>query len=143
MQADNAMDTDAAAPHAAPAENGAAPAGLLPEVEAYAFLLVVTFLVDRKRYEEACARLHGSGSGADILAIELFQAHCCLYYQLGKSCEVSSTVRLITSCCGRSLMVHNAVSPIDGARRTHQSASAQGMTGASPACRQRRWPRRR
>ena len=29
--------------------------GLLSEVEAYAFLLVVTFLVDHKRYEEVCA----------------------------------------------------------------------------------------
>lgn len=45
------METDAAAQPAA-AENGAAPVGLLPEVEAYAFLLVVTFLVDRKLYAE-------------------------------------------------------------------------------------------
>ncbi|KAK9818845.1 hypothetical protein WJX81_007258 [Elliptochloris bilobata] len=44
---------DAPAPSAAAAENGTAPVGLLPEVEAYAFLLVVTFLVDRKRYAEA------------------------------------------------------------------------------------------
>ena len=65
LQADDAMDTDAAAPPAAPAENGAAPAGLLPEVEAYAFLLVVTFLVDRKRYKGVRARLGRSGCGSD------------------------------------------------------------------------------
>ncbi len=54
-QAGDGMETDAAAPPAAPVENGAGGAGavgLLPEVEAYAFLLVVTLLVDRKQYPE-------------------------------------------------------------------------------------------
>ena len=69
FQAENAMDTDAAAAPAAPAENGAAPAGLLPEVAAYAFLLVVTFLVDRKRYEEASAGLACFCSGSDVPGI--------------------------------------------------------------------------
>jgi len=55
-QAGDGMETDAAAPPAAPAENGAGAVGLLPEVEAYAFLLVVTLLVDRKQYPEVRAR---------------------------------------------------------------------------------------
>ncbi|KAK9846518.1 hypothetical protein WJX81_005784 [Elliptochloris bilobata] len=52
-KAEEDMEMDAPAPSGAAAENGTAPVGLLPEVEAYAFLLVVTFLVDRKRYAEA------------------------------------------------------------------------------------------
>ena len=31
---------------------GPAPAGILPELEAYAFLLVITYHVDRKQYSE-------------------------------------------------------------------------------------------
>lgn len=74
------MDTDAAAPPAAPAENGAAPAGLLPEVEAYAFLLVVTFLVDRKRYKEVRAQSAKLALAVALLGVasDLSQAHCCL-----------------------------------------------------------------
>ena len=43
----------------APAESAAASSavGLLPELETYAYLLVVTFLVDKKLYPEVCASL--------------------------------------------------------------------------------------
>ena len=100
------MDTDAAALPAAPAENGAAPAGLLPEVEAYAFLLVVTFLVDRKRYEEVCSPLAMIalavalfGMAADVRPI---WAHRCLYSD--KTFELASTwLALLRSTCAPNL----------------------------------------
>lgn len=47
------MDTDAVeAPTQGPGSSSAV--GLLPELEAYAYLLVVTFLVDYKLYPEVC-----------------------------------------------------------------------------------------
>lgn len=45
------MDTDG--DHkTAPAAGGATGVGLLPEIEAYAYLLVVMYLVDQKAYQE-------------------------------------------------------------------------------------------
>lgn len=53
-QAAGDMETDRH--DAAPPRTGAAsPAGLLPEVEAYAHLLVVLFLVDHKHYGQVRA----------------------------------------------------------------------------------------
>ena len=51
LQASGAMDTDG---HEEPMANGAGASavGLLPEVEAYAYLLVVLFLVDGRQYPE-------------------------------------------------------------------------------------------
>ena len=37
-----------------PAAGGATGVGLLPEVEAYAYLLTVMYLVDQKEYQEVC-----------------------------------------------------------------------------------------
>ena len=48
------METDGTdAPAESPAASSSA-VGLLPELEIYAYLLVVTFLVDKKLYPEVC-----------------------------------------------------------------------------------------
>lgn len=49
-QVSGSMDTDQAVK--APAEGTAAPVGLIPEVQAYAYLLVVTFLMDQAQPAE-------------------------------------------------------------------------------------------
>lgn len=53
-QASGAMETDGGD---APTDSAAASSavGLLPELEIYAYLLVVTFLVDKNLYPEVCA----------------------------------------------------------------------------------------
>ena len=47
------MDTDGDQ-KASPAAGGATGVGLLPEIEAYAYLLTVMYLVDQKAYKEVC-----------------------------------------------------------------------------------------
>ncbi len=55
-QASSSMETDGTdAPAESPAASSSA-VGLLPELEIYAYLLVVTFLVDKKLYPEVYAR---------------------------------------------------------------------------------------
>lgn len=46
------METDGPSP--SPPSPQASSAGVLPEVEAYAYLLVVAFLVDKGLYPEVC-----------------------------------------------------------------------------------------
>ena len=48
------MDTDGEQKASPAAAGGASAVGLLPEIEAYAYLLTVMYLVDQKAYEEVC-----------------------------------------------------------------------------------------
>ena len=54
LQASGEMDTDSCE-KATPSSRADLSVGLLPEVEAYAYLLVVLFLMDRKAYDEVCS----------------------------------------------------------------------------------------
>jgi len=51
MQASQAMETDGDHKQS-PAAGSATGVGLLPEIEAYAYLLTVMYLVDQKAYKE-------------------------------------------------------------------------------------------
>ena len=49
-----AMDTDGEHKASPAAAGGASAVGLLPEIEAYAYLLTVMYLTDQKAYKEVC-----------------------------------------------------------------------------------------
>lgn len=48
------MDTDGEHKVSPAAPGGASAVGLLPEIEAYAYLLTVIYLTDQKAYKEVC-----------------------------------------------------------------------------------------
>ena len=52
LQVGSAMEVEGSAQPSTGTPKTVSPAGLLPEVEAYAVLLVVLFLVDQKQHQE-------------------------------------------------------------------------------------------